>query len=241
MEWQTETSPFVLRVRGKQWYWVYKLDLTNSTSIDEIPCIIGRGKKVRMMNVSYGSHNNSKLLKEARLWGLDKQDAVLAKADSIHHRYRYQLRNTTARPYTEAQLLYKKPTGTTTPRGSVPNKQTRVEMTRKTYHKLTEAANRTNNTYQADQLRLAYRAQEPGRKLTLRLLEGGLASYNEKLRVREFMTSIGKFKKLVSDFENKKNVATVLESLAPQKPKTDATATIGDTLPSPSLKKELLI
>lgn len=90
------------------------------------------------MNVSYGSHNNSKLLKEARMWGLDKQDAALAKADSIHHRYRYQLRNTAARPYTEAQLVYKKPTQTATPRGLGPNETNRTEMTRKTYHKFAE-------------------------------------------------------------------------------------------------------
>jgi hypothetical protein len=46
LEWQTETSPFFLRVRGKQWYWVYKLDLNNYLNIDAIPKIIGRGKKV---------------------------------------------------------------------------------------------------------------------------------------------------------------------------------------------------
>lgn len=31
VEWQSESNLFVLRVRGKQWYWVYKLDLTSLT------------------------------------------------------------------------------------------------------------------------------------------------------------------------------------------------------------------
>ena len=27
IEWQTESSLFTVRIRGRQWYWVYKIEL----------------------------------------------------------------------------------------------------------------------------------------------------------------------------------------------------------------------
>ena len=44
IEWQSESSLFTLRVRAKQWYWVYKLDLRNIADIFSTPRNIGRNK-----------------------------------------------------------------------------------------------------------------------------------------------------------------------------------------------------
>lgn len=44
IEWQSESSLFTLRVRAKQWYWIYKLDLRNITDIFSAPRNIGRNK-----------------------------------------------------------------------------------------------------------------------------------------------------------------------------------------------------
>ena len=44
IEWQSESSLFTLRVRAKQWYWVYKLDLRNIADIFSAPRNIGRNK-----------------------------------------------------------------------------------------------------------------------------------------------------------------------------------------------------
>lgn len=44
IEWQSESSLFTLRVRAKQWYWIYKLDLKNISDIFSIPRNIGRNK-----------------------------------------------------------------------------------------------------------------------------------------------------------------------------------------------------
>lgn len=44
IEWQSESSLFTLRVRAKQWYWVYKLDLRNVADIFSAPRNIGRNK-----------------------------------------------------------------------------------------------------------------------------------------------------------------------------------------------------
>ncbi len=44
IEWQSESSLFTLRVRAKQWYWVYKLDLRNVADIFSTPRNIGRNK-----------------------------------------------------------------------------------------------------------------------------------------------------------------------------------------------------
>jgi hypothetical protein len=44
IEWQSESSLFTLRVRAKQWYWVYKLDLRNIADIFSTPRNLGRNK-----------------------------------------------------------------------------------------------------------------------------------------------------------------------------------------------------
>jgi len=44
IEWQNESSLFTLRIRGRQWYWIYKFDLKNLTDILVTPKNIGRNK-----------------------------------------------------------------------------------------------------------------------------------------------------------------------------------------------------
>ena len=44
IEWQNESSLFTLRIRGKQWYWVYKLDFKNFTNIITAPKNVGHNK-----------------------------------------------------------------------------------------------------------------------------------------------------------------------------------------------------
>lgn len=44
IEWQSESSLFTLRVRAKQWYWIYKLDLRNISDVYSTPRNIGRNK-----------------------------------------------------------------------------------------------------------------------------------------------------------------------------------------------------
>jgi len=46
IEWQAESSLFTLRVRGKQWYWVYKYDLKAVTDVLTAPKNIGNNKWV---------------------------------------------------------------------------------------------------------------------------------------------------------------------------------------------------
>lgn len=44
IEWQAESSLFTLRVRGRQWYWIYKYDLKTVTDLVTIPKNVGRNK-----------------------------------------------------------------------------------------------------------------------------------------------------------------------------------------------------
>jgi len=44
LEWQAESSLFTIRIRGKQWYWVYKFDFKNFTDIISTPKNIGNNK-----------------------------------------------------------------------------------------------------------------------------------------------------------------------------------------------------
>jgi len=44
IEWQSESSLFTVRIRGKQWYWLYKFDLKTVTDVLTTPKNIGRNK-----------------------------------------------------------------------------------------------------------------------------------------------------------------------------------------------------
>ena len=46
IEWQSESSLFTIRVRAKQWYWIYKFELKNFTDILTTPKNIGTNKWV---------------------------------------------------------------------------------------------------------------------------------------------------------------------------------------------------
>jgi heme/copper-type cytochrome/quinol oxidase subunit 2 len=44
IEWQAESSLLTVRIRGKQWYWVYKFELKTFTDVLTVPKSIGRNK-----------------------------------------------------------------------------------------------------------------------------------------------------------------------------------------------------
>jgi len=44
LEWQNESSLFTIRIRGRQWYWIYRFDLKNFTDILSTPKNIGHNK-----------------------------------------------------------------------------------------------------------------------------------------------------------------------------------------------------
>lgn len=44
IEWQAETGLITIRIRGKQWYWIYKFELKTFTDILTIPKNVGRNK-----------------------------------------------------------------------------------------------------------------------------------------------------------------------------------------------------
>jgi len=44
IEWQAESSLFTIRIRARQWYWIYKFDLKNFTDILSAPKNIGHNK-----------------------------------------------------------------------------------------------------------------------------------------------------------------------------------------------------
>lgn len=44
IEWQNESSLFTIRIRGRQWYWIYKFELKNFTDILTAPKNIGTNR-----------------------------------------------------------------------------------------------------------------------------------------------------------------------------------------------------
>lgn len=95
MEWQTEASPFTLRVRGKQWYWVYKFGLNNAMHIDEIPKFIGRGKKVYFKRHHTGRHDLSTKSTRFKYFNDSRQSAALEKSETLKNRSRDFYQNQT--------------------------------------------------------------------------------------------------------------------------------------------------
>ena len=54
-EWQAESGKIVLRIRGKQWYWVYKVDLINDENIETLVKVIniGYNKQPKFLDKPY--------------------------------------------------------------------------------------------------------------------------------------------------------------------------------------------
>lgn len=50
LEWQTETHFCVLRIRGKQWYWVYKISIPSLLDMKKNTLIIGNNNKLSLNN-----------------------------------------------------------------------------------------------------------------------------------------------------------------------------------------------
>lgn len=44
MEWQNESSLFSVRVRARQWYWIYKFELRHIVDIASVPRNIGNNR-----------------------------------------------------------------------------------------------------------------------------------------------------------------------------------------------------
>lgn len=44
IEWQNESSLFTIRIRGRQWYWIYKFELKNFTDVLTAPKNVGSNK-----------------------------------------------------------------------------------------------------------------------------------------------------------------------------------------------------
>lgn len=62
IEWQSESSLFTLRVRGKQWYWVYKFELKTLSDINGTA--INLGNNFWRNNTINGKHHQLALIQE---------------------------------------------------------------------------------------------------------------------------------------------------------------------------------
>ena len=58
IEWQNESSLFTVRIRGRQWYWIYKFDLKDVTDIISAPKNVGNNKWVYFNNGSLEHADN---------------------------------------------------------------------------------------------------------------------------------------------------------------------------------------
>lgn len=58
MEWQNESSLFTIRVRARQWYWIYKFELRNLVDIVTVPKNIGTNRWVVSFGGAHETSNN---------------------------------------------------------------------------------------------------------------------------------------------------------------------------------------
>lgn len=82
-EKHTESALFVVRIRGKQWYWVYKFSVNIKQHVNNSMLIIGRGNK---LNVTYNvnSYLPSQSARHHKKW-MNKLSATI-------HNTRYQVK-----------------------------------------------------------------------------------------------------------------------------------------------------
>lgn len=90
VEWQSENSLFTIRIRGKQWYWVYKLDLKDFTDILSINKNIGHNKWF-FSNFSsletMDDYLHSVNLRANSQWLSKYWDAQLSKQAKLHNNF----------------------------------------------------------------------------------------------------------------------------------------------------------
>lgn len=65
IEWQSESGALIVRIHGKQWYWVYKYDLSNVLSVLNTPKNIGFNKWVS--SFKDGKNVNDRYLQAAQI------------------------------------------------------------------------------------------------------------------------------------------------------------------------------
>jgi len=66
MEWQNESSLLTVRIRGRQWYWVYKIDLKAAASLYNTPKNVGKNNWIVYHNNSIVSSKNYNFLLQLR-------------------------------------------------------------------------------------------------------------------------------------------------------------------------------
>ena len=82
IEWQNESSLFTIRIRGKQWYWVYRFDLKNFTDILSTPKNVGRNNwQVSVFNELQVSNDYLSIiqLRSSNRWIKGYWDTVVSK------------------------------------------------------------------------------------------------------------------------------------------------------------------
>lgn len=109
IEWQNESSLFTVKIRGKQWYWLYRIDFKNFTKIITAPKNIGHNKWVLfthgntkqcddyMSALQFRRQSNwmvkfwSEAIKEEELYNLDQPmnlsfyQTIVKSLNSINH------------------------------------------------------------------------------------------------------------------------------------------------------------
>ena len=81
VEWQSESSVFSLRVRGKQWYWVYKIDILNLYNLKNITKNIGWSSWVNFNSGNFLIYTDILRLQEK----YDKQLVYWGKQSTIQN------------------------------------------------------------------------------------------------------------------------------------------------------------
>ena len=99
IEWQHESTIMLIRIRGKQWYWVYKFDYYHYFNVLKTSFFVGRGNKItnnftfnkNFHNTKFNKNYNyiSILLKKKKIYKywLDNFNKVNLKNDNFSEDY----------------------------------------------------------------------------------------------------------------------------------------------------------
>lgn len=86
LEWQTESSLFTIRVRGRQWYWVYKIELKDLMKLQAINKNVGHNYWELFTNVSSTDLEDNLNLIQLKRHNEDYLKAMVSKLSSAEMR-----------------------------------------------------------------------------------------------------------------------------------------------------------
>lgn len=108
LEWQTESNLFTIRIRGKQWYWIYKIEVKSLLNINQVPKNLGHNHWILFNNTNLNfseEYINLIQLKFNNTWLNNYIENVLNVSNDFNSKLNNSLNNTIKNDFEQSSNL----------------------------------------------------------------------------------------------------------------------------------------